>query len=234
MTRPARSRGTPSVLTQRGRRDAGGPQHRSRVDTLGARHHAMRIDRGHRRAFANFDAQALQRRGARRSAASPGNVGRIVGSRLDEHDSRTGSIDGMELVAQRLSRDLGERAGKLDSGRAATDDDKGEQLTLSARVLLALRALERDEDAPPDRDRIFQRLQSWCVRLPIGVAEVRVTGTGGHDEPVVVERGAVGQFDAPRVDVDTRGIGEQNPDVARRDAGSTGSAPQCRQVRASQ
>ena len=142
------------------------------------------------RALTNLDAETLQRT-ARRVSQLLGKRRQDGWSGFDEHDSRTRGVDGLELVAQRLPRDLGKRACQLDTGRAAADDDEREQLTLAARILLALRALERNQDAPPDRDRVFQRLQSRRVRLPVRVAEVRVTGSSRDDQPVVVERGAV-------------------------------------------
>ena len=128
---------------------------------------------------------------SRRVAKFLGKRRQDGGSRFDEQDSGTRGIDRLELVAQRLPRDLRERPCELDPGRTATDDDEREQFTLSARILLPLGALEGDQDAPPDRDGIFQRLQSRRVRLPISVAEVRVTRSSRDDQPVVVERSAV-------------------------------------------
>ena len=100
----------------------------------------------------------------------------------------TRGVDGLELIAQRLTRDFRERPCELDAGRASTDDDEREQFVTTPGILFALGAFERDQDAPPDGDRVFQRLQPWRVRLPVVVTEVRVTRSGRDDQPVVVER----------------------------------------------
>ena len=204
-------------LHQRRCRDAGRPEHRSRIDALGTDHDAVRIDRSHGDTLANLDAQTHER--------CARGVAQLLGERLqdrrscfDQQDAGTCRIDCAELVAQRLSRDLGQRPRELDAGWSSADDHEREQIALSASILLTLGALERDQDAPPDRDGILERFESRRIRLPVAVTEVRVLRSGRDDQPVVVERAAVGELDASRGDIDARRIREQHshvPDAAQ-------------------
>ena len=90
--------------------------------------------------------------------------------------------------AQRLARDLGERAGQLDAGRPAADDDERQQAALLRRVGLALGRLEREQHPPPHLERIVQRLQSRRARRPLRMAEVGVRRAGRDDQVVVRDR----------------------------------------------
>ena len=86
-TRPARSSGTPSVATSG---DAATPAAHSTVPASSRSRpepHAMRVDRGHGGALAHVDAEPLQRAARRASRSFSGNVARIVGPGLDEHDA---------------------------------------------------------------------------------------------------------------------------------------------------
>ncbi len=177
----------------------------------------MRIDGSHCHTLANLDAETHER-GTR-------GVAQVLGERLqdrrscfDQENAGARRINRAELVAQRLSRDLGECPRKLDAGRPSADDHEREQFTLPASIFLTLGALERDQDAPPDRDGILERLESRRIRLPVAVTEVRVLRSGGDDQPVVVDRSAVGDLDASCGDIDARGIREQHshvPDAAQ-------------------
>ena len=117
-----------------------------------------------------------------------------------------------EVAGERLPRDLGERARHFDAGRPAADDDERQQRRPLRRIALALGALERQQHAPPDLERILQRLQARRDRPPLVVAEVRVRRPGRDDQEVVVER-AVGQQQSIALAVDPDGLGEQHLDV---------------------
>ena len=52
---------------------------------------------------------------------------------LEQQDARRLGPDVAEVLPQRLPRDLGERAGELDAGRAAADDHEGQQPPLRGR-----------------------------------------------------------------------------------------------------
>ena len=179
-TRPARSRSTPSVAVTGRCRDACGPQHGPCIEAFGAQCHPAGIDTGDPRVLANLDAQPQQRssRGVAQLRREGWKNGR---PRLDEHDARRVRVDVAELLA-RLAGDLGKRSGKLDARRAAADEHERQQPLLPRRVGFALRALERDENAAPDVERILERLQAGRVRSPLVVAEIRVARSGGHDQ----------------------------------------------------
>ena len=69
-------------------------------------------------------------------------------------------IEVPEVAGERLPRNLGERAGHLDAGRAAADHDERQQRAPARRIGFALGALERQQHAPPDLQRILERLQA--------------------------------------------------------------------------
>ena len=87
-------------------------------------------------------------------------------------------MDAAEVLAQRLPRDLGERAGELDAGRPGADDHEREQTALLVGIGLPLRRLERQQHAPPHLERIVERLEPGRARRPFGMAEVGVRRAG--------------------------------------------------------
>ena len=113
------------------------------------------------------------------------------GRALHQHHARIARIDAAEFAAQRVARDLGERAGELDAGRAAADDDEGEPGGALAPDRFALGVLEGGEDARADLERVVERLQAGRVRRPFVVAEVVVRGARGDDQVVVGQLAAV-------------------------------------------
>ena len=56
------------------------------------------------------------------------------------------------------------------------------------RIALALGALEGDQDAPPQRGGVLQRLQARRERLPFVMAEIGVARAGGEHQRVVGQR----------------------------------------------
>ena len=59
-------------------------------------------------------------------------------------------VDRAEIALERVVRDLAERAGQLDAGRAAADDDERHPGAPPLGVGLALGGLEGDQDPAPD------------------------------------------------------------------------------------
>jgi hypothetical protein len=132
---------------------------------------------------------------------------------LDEQDSRGRRVDPPEVAAQRVVRDLAERACKLDARRAATDDHERHPLALRGLVALALRGLERDEDPAPDLGRVVDGLEARGERRPPVVAEVRERRARRDDERVVRDRAAVGEGRLAPIDVDPDCLAEQHRGV---------------------
>ena len=107
----------------------------------------------------------LQRRGERAE-----NLRRAF---EDENARRLGP-DVAEILTQGLPRNLGQRAGQLDAGCAAADDDEREETALLGRIGFALCGFECQQHPPPHLDRIVERLESGRVGRPLGMAEIRV------------------------------------------------------------
>ena len=102
-----------------------------------------------------------------------------------------------EVFPQRAAGDLGQRAGELDAGRSAADDHEGEQPRLGRGVGFTLGGFEREQNLPPDLQRIVQRLETGRARGPFGVAEIGVRGAGRDDEVVVVDAPAIDDHAPP-------------------------------------
>ena len=92
-----------------------------------------------------------------------------------------------EVAPQRVAPDLGHGAGHLDAGRAAAHDDEGQIGVAAHGVGLPFGALESQQDAPADLERVLEALEPGGERLPFIVAEVGVARAGGDDEVVVVD-----------------------------------------------
>ncbi len=101
------------------------------------------------------DAELLQR--LRRLADSDSRErGQDPVGRLDQQDPRLAGVDALEVVLQRVTRELADLAGDLDPGRAAADDDE-RQLSVAVRALgRDLGALERVQDPRAHRDRALE------------------------------------------------------------------------------
>ena len=196
---------------ERARRDAGGPEHRARRDPHAVTQgDSLRVDGGDGRPGPHLDAEPLE--------LPPRRVGqglRVPGKHarggLEQEHPRALGVDVAEVVRERVPRDLGDRAGELDAGRAAADDDEREQRPLLLRIALALGRLERDQDPPPDLERVLDALEAGRDRRPLVVPEVRVRRAGREDEEVVRQRITVREPDGPRRQVDRRHVAEQHP-----------------------
>ncbi len=116
-------------------------------------------------------------------------------------------------MPQRLPRNLCKSAGQLDTGRAAADEDKREQLLTARGIGLALGPLERKQHTPPDLERVLERLEPRRVSRPLLVPEIGMARARGHDQKVVVEHGAVGQDDPAAGRLDRAGLAKQHANV---------------------
>ena len=82
-------------------------------------------------------------------------------------------LDAAEVLAERLPRDLRERAGQLHAGRPAADDDERQQPALRRRIRFALGRFERQQHPPPHLQRIVERLEPRRARRPTPDARSR-------------------------------------------------------------
>ena len=110
-------------------------------------------------------------------------------------------------------RQFGDGAGEFDAGRAGADDDEGQKRRAPRRIALALGALEGDQNAPPQRGGVLQRLQAGRERLPFVMAEISVARAGGEHQRVVGQRVAVIEQHALVCRIDAAHGGEQGRDL---------------------
>src|SRR5215472_10990322 len=90
-----------------------------------------------------------------------------------------------KVAGERRLRQLGERAGELDPGRAAADDYKRQQPPLLCLIVAILGALEGNENAAPHRGGILDALEPRGQRRPLVVAEIGFSSAGRDDQLVV-------------------------------------------------
>jgi hypothetical protein len=115
---------------QRRGRHARRPDRRAAGDAPARHVDAALVDAEHARARAHLDAHAAEPPlGVGREPAVEGRQQARPG--LDEHDARVLGIEAPEVTRQRAPRDVGQRAGQLDAGRPAADDDEGQPVRAS-------------------------------------------------------------------------------------------------------
>ena len=210
---------------------ARGPQHRARGSELFTAQIAVGVDGLHRLARQHLDPEAAQVIGR-----TLGQAGRKASqhtrSGLDQLHLGARGVDMAEFAGQGVARDLRQRARELDARRPATDDGKGQPGVALGRALGDLGALEGQQDATPQQQRIVERLQARRVRSPLVVAEVVVRGATGHEQEVIGQRRAVGTQHAARGQVDRGDLGHADrhvalvaQDVAQRRGDVTGREP---------
>ena len=69
---------------------------------------------------------------------------------LDEHDAGSAHVEARVVLAEDHGEQLGERAGRLDAGRSAADDDEGEPTAVDLRRV-EVGGLEALEHVVPQR-----------------------------------------------------------------------------------
>ena len=215
-TRPARSSGTPSVAPSGDAATPAAQMMVSAANDLGTDRDVPGRDAGHRGSSPHVDAEARQI-GARGFAQGLGERGQHRRTRLDQEDARRARVDVPEIARERLARDLGERAGHLDAGRAAADHDKRQERLAPARIGFTLGTFERQQHAPPDVERVLERLEARRGRAPLVVPEVGVR-RAARDDQIVVRQPLVIVAAHPRGSpaaglIDRAHLGEQDLDV---------------------
>src|SRR5262249_19134397 len=103
-------------------------------------------------------------------------------SGLDQDDARRGRVDAAEIHRQTLARDLGNGTSHLDPGRATADDREGEEALALGWVGNKLRALECDEDTPPNAGGVLDALEAGRHLGPFVVAKIGMGRTGGENK----------------------------------------------------
>ena len=90
-----------------------------------------------------------------------------------------------KVTSQSVLRNFRDRAGKLDSGRTAADDDEGEPGGTLAGIAFFLGHFKCHENAAADVEGILQTLEPGSDSRPVVVTEVRMGRTCGDDQVVV-------------------------------------------------
>jgi hypothetical protein len=82
-------------------------------------------------------------------------------------------------------RELGDLTRQLHTGRAGSDNHKGEQTSALLRIGFPLGQLERTEDAGTDLERVVEALQTGRKGGELVVAEIGLRRPRGDDQAVV-------------------------------------------------
>ncbi len=104
---------------------------------------------------------------------------------FQKHNPGFPRIDAPKFVGQRPASNLGQRPRQFHSRGTAPHYHEVELHLLFSVGRLALRQLKRQQHAPPDFQRIFDRLQAGRKRLPIIVAEIGMARARSHNQVVV-------------------------------------------------
>ena len=191
------------AASQRRGRDARRPHHGARADETSAEPVALGGDLLHRLAGRHVHAQALEL-----FARAPGQA--FIEARqdprpgLDQADPGPRRIDVAELALQCVACDLGQGAGQFDAGGPAPDDRETQPGIALGRVGGRFGALEGQQQAPAQVERVVERLEPGRVRGPVVVAEVGLGRAAGQKQIVERHPLAAGQFQAPVGGLDPR------------------------------
>ena len=206
MTRPARVGSSPplcsaSCLPRGAGLHAGGPHLALRLDT--AKRAVLLLDDqtivvhvGDHRVELDLDAELLERLGSL-AAELPAVHGQHGRGAVEEHDARFTRIDLAERAVQRSTESSAICPANSTPVGPAPTTDEGEQGAHARRDRPTVRPVRRPEDfvrAVRGRRRSFSFRGRELRELV--VAEVRLTGTGCHDQ--TVERRNSDAFEQPR------------------------------------
>src|SRR5215471_14792359 len=97
-------------------------------------------------------------------------------------------MDRAEVVAQRVSRDFGERARQFYARRSCSHNHEGEPGRAARGFGFALSPLEGQQYSAAEVGGVFQRFQPRRDRLPGIVAEVGIALSRRYDQSVVGDR----------------------------------------------
>ena len=85
---------------------------------------------------------------------------------LDQHHPRRSGVDPAEIPRHGVAGEFGHGAGQLDAGRAAADDDEGEQAAALLGIGRDLGALEGEQQPAADVGRVLDGLEARARRPP--------------------------------------------------------------------
>ena len=102
---------------------------------------------------------------------------------------------------------------KLNTGRAAADNDKVQRIDRFVEIRFAFREFESEQDPTPDLDSVFERLKSGSGRFPIVVPKIRVARAAGNDQIVVSDPRAVAENDRVCCCIEIDGLAEDDLDI---------------------
>ena len=125
-----------------------------------------------------------------------------------EENLRNTRVDVPELSIERHAAQLGNRAGQLDSRRAASNNDEIQRRRRFSGSSLPFRQLKGEQHAAANFERVFNALQPGRKRLPLVMAEVGVGGAGRNHE-VVIGQVLFGGVDDVTVEIEALNFFEQ-------------------------
>ena len=179
--------------------------------------HAEGVDADHPRTHPELDTEARQLSGGLARQPLPEGRERCVpGVHDDDADGRR--VEGAELTAQAAHGQLTDLPRQLHAGRAGTDDHDRQPLRPLRVVGRQLGHLERAEDAPPQLERVVDRLHAGSEPGELVVPEVGLAHPRRDDEAVVgdlhgVEAGGGDGVHDPAVEVEPGHRSQLDPDV---------------------
>src|SRR5229473_2609538 len=86
-----------------------------------------------------------------------------------------------------MADQIGDRAGHFHAGGTGANQNKRQQVAMTAGVFLSFSLLERPEDLIPNRYGVGQVFQSWSILLKFIVSEVIMACACSQNQVVVVD-----------------------------------------------
>jgi hypothetical protein len=120
--------------------------------------------------------------------------------------------DAVEILGERVARELGNSTGKLDTGRSAANDRNPH----SRRWRLGSspsRHVQTREEAGTDQPRVFDGFEARRVARPFLMREIRVRRPGRDDESVIGDNLVTRQNDVAGVGINRRDFAEHDFDA---------------------
>ncbi len=110
------------------------------------------------------------------------------------------------------TRNLSQGPSQLHARGTAAHDHEIKLHLFFLAVGLALRQLKCQQHAPPDLQRVLNRLQARSERLPLSVSKISVARTRGYDQ-VVVRNLRIGELHHPARQIEILHLRHQHFDV---------------------
>jgi hypothetical protein len=116
-----------------------------------------------------------------------GKIAQNARRHVNQHDAGRGGIDTAKLGFQRAAKKQRKRSGEFDTGWTSPNQDKGQEILVSARIFFRFCLLKRLQHLIADTNRVRQSFQAGRKLCKFIVAKVTVRDSRCDNQDVVVD-----------------------------------------------